>query len=263
MPAEPSARPEPSNGFLAAIAFLTRVPMRARLGPDALSGALGWFPLVGSLVGLAAAGAYAAAYPWMPSLLAATIAVTLGILVTGAFHEDGLADTADALGSGAEGLRAIQVMRDPRLGTYGTLALVVSVGWRVLAVGSLAPGEALAGLIAAHALGRLVSVAMMAATPAAVTDGLGSSGVAQVTPGGISLAALFGLSLSIAAFGWWAVPALLLAFIATWALRAPARRRIGGVTGDVLGAAEQLTEMTTLGVAAVAAWRGSVLWWMV
>src|SRR5918996_733290 len=109
--------------------------------------------------------------PWQGpiglSLLGAVVAVALGILLTGAFHEDGLGDSFDALGSGLSGEAALRIMRDPRLGTYGTTALTLSVVWRVVALGSLNPAGAVAGLVMAHSLGRVGAVVLLGLSPPA------------------------------------------------------------------------------------------------
>lgn len=249
------------SGFRDALAFLTRVPVGREAAEEGIEKASSWFPVVGALVGLAVAGIYAAAYPWLPSLLAAMIAVGAGIWLTGAFHEDGLADSFDALGSGATGEEALAIMRDPRLGTYGTTAVVLSVVWRVVAVASLAPAAALAGLVMAHSLGRAGSVALMALTPAARPDGLGRSGVSGVTQGGVWFAILTGLAVSSVAAGPWVGPAVIAVALTVIALRRVGVRRVDGITGDLLGGCEQVSEMLILAIIAGAAWQGWAPWW--
>jgi len=248
------------SGLRAAVAFLTRVPLRS---DDDLVGAAPWFPLVGAIIGLTVAGAYAALYPWLPSLFGAVIAIGVGVLLTGAFHEDGLADTLDAFGSGATGEEALRIMRDSRLGTYGTLGIFFSVLWRVVAVGSLSPAVAAAGLVMAHALARAGSVSMMKVTPAARRDGLAVSGISGVTSRGLVFAIVSAAAVSALATGWWSVPGLLLVGAVTLIVRRLALRRLGGVTGDVLGAGEQMSEMILLALIAGADWSGWEPWWAV
>lgn len=247
------------TGFLSAVAFLTRVPVGRE--PRDLHRAPPWFPAVGALVALVSAGVYALAYRFLPSPLAAVLAVVAGILLTGAFHEDGLADSSDALGSGATGEDAIAIMRDSRLGTYGTTAVVVSVLWRVLALGSLSPSWALGALVMAHSLGRGAVVVLMWSTPPARTEGLGRAGRLEITGGGVLVSSLSALAIATAVGGIWAVPAALIALAAAGVVRRLALKRIGGVSGDLLGACEQVGEMGGLTVAAAAAWGGAVPWW--
>lgn len=247
------------TGLRSAITLLTRIPLRDEAEPER---AAAWFSLVGAVVGLAVAGVYAVLFPWLPSLLAAVVAVAAGVWLTGAFHEDGLADSFDALGSSATGEEALRIMRDSRLGTYGTTALVFSLLWRTVAVASLTTSGALAGLVAAHALGRMGAMALMSLTPPARDDGLGRSGTSGVTPRAAGLAIGTGLGLAAVAAGWWVGPAVIGTVAVIAILRRVAMRRVGGVTGDILGAAEQLTEMIVLAVVAAAAWQGWTPWWV-
>lgn len=229
--------------------------------PGGIDKAVAWFPLVGALIGLFVAGAYVVVYPWMPSLLGAVVAIVVGVWLTGAFHEDGLADTFDALGSGAIGDDALRIMRDARLGTYGTTAVVLSVLWRVVAVGSLTPTVAIAGLVTAHSLARTGAVVLMVTTPPARSDGLGLSGASAVTRRRVWVAIGAGLGISLLAVGWWIGPAVIFVGLTVIVLRRTVLVRIGGTTGDVLGACEQLSEILVVTVVAVAAWQGSSPWW--
>ena len=110
----------------------------------------------------------------MPTSVAAAVGVLVGVLVTGAFHEDGLADTADAFAGGWTVERRFEILKDPRHGTYGVAALCGSIVLRVVAVATLGPAAAFAGLVAAHTLGRGAAVAAMGAVPVARPDGLGA-----------------------------------------------------------------------------------------
>lgn len=247
------------GGFREAMGFLTRIPMRSD-GPPGPA-ASPWFPVVGALVGLWASVFYVAAYQLMPSPLAALFAVVAGTLVTGAFHEDGLADSADALGSGASGERGLEIMRDSKLGTYGSIAVIVTMLTRVLAVAALTPVQAVAGLVMAHSFGRAAAVVLMKISRPARPDGLGRAGVVGVSVAGAWIAVLVALVIGVVAGGWWVVPGAALAAISVLWLGRISTRRFGGVTGDILGACEQLVEMAVLVATVVMSWQGLNPWW--
>jgi adenosylcobinamide-GDP ribazoletransferase len=237
-----------------ALGFLTRLPLSLPDAPP--QGALaraGWaFPLVGVVVGLLGGIAYSlAAALGLPALAAALIALGVTVLVTGALHEDGIADTADGFGGGAGSEQKLAIMRDHHLGTYGVLALLFSLGLRAAALAALADsGHAAAALIAAHALARGgLPVALYALDPAR-DDGQGAAaGRPETTIAAI--AAGIGAVLALLTLGPLAGIAAAAAAGAAMALVARlARRQIGGHTGDVLGAIEQTGEVVVLLVAA-------------
>jgi adenosylcobinamide-GDP ribazoletransferase len=239
------------RGLLGALAFLTRVPAGAGARvrePRELAAAVPWFPLVGAGVGLVVAAVFAGAGRLLPPLPAATLAVVAGVGLTGAFHEDGLGDTADAFAGHHDRDGTVRILKDPRLGTFGVLAVAASLLLRVGLVAALAPGAALAALPAAHALSRAAAVAVMAGFPAADT-GLGASYVLALSRRRALAGVAAGLAVALALLGVvavWAAAAGALA--AAWLARL-ATRRLGGVTGDVLGAVQQLGEVLVLLVA--------------
>jgi adenosylcobinamide-GDP ribazoletransferase len=161
------------TGFVGAVQFLTRVPVTRATAADTADVVI-WFPVVGALIGAVAGGTVAGLSHLVPGSVAAAVGVLVGILVTGAFHEDGLADTADAIAGGATRERRFEILKDPRHGTYGVAALCGSVVVRVVAVASLGPAAAFAGLVAAHTLGRGAAVATVGVVPVARPDGLGA-----------------------------------------------------------------------------------------
>jgi adenosylcobinamide-GDP ribazoletransferase len=241
------------KGLLGAVSFLTRVPVGGGvLGPGELAASVPWFPVVGTGVGLAVGAVYAGGRELLPPLPAATLAVVAGVCLTGAFHEDGLGDTADAFAGGWDRDSTVRILKDPRLGTFGVLAVAASLLLRVGLVAALAPGVALAALPAAHALSRAAAVGVMTSFPAAGETGLGASHVLALSRRRALAGVAFGLAVGLALLGVtaaWAAAATALA--AAWLARL-ATRRVGGVTGDVLGAAQQLGEVLVL-LAAVAA----------
>ena len=243
--------------LLLALRFFTRLPLGAGAAPEpgALARASWAFPLVGALVGIVCAAAYAVAEVLaFPPLAAALIAIGAGAFVTGALHEDGLADTADAWG-GRDRAERLAIMRDSRSGAYAIVAIVLSVALRAAAVAALpGSGAALAAFVAAHAVARGGLPAVLYLLPAARSDGLGASaGVPELGEvlWSLGLAAL----IAIVALGVVAgVAALVFAGLAMAAFAWLARRQIGGHTGDVLGAIEQKGETAMLLAAAAWAW---------
>lgn len=225
--------------------FLTRLPVR---GPRVeLAQAVVAFPLVGIFVGALGGGAYwLSALAGLPLLASALIALAVTALVTGALHEDGLADAADGLaGSTAED--SIRIMRDSRIGGYGVLAMIFSVGLRATALAALAdPPSGFLVLIAAGALSRAAMPAVMLALPRASATGLGAAAgkpAAVDTLLGIAVAVL----LSVALLGpVLALAALVAAALAALLAAALAWRGLGGYTGDILGAVQQLAEIAIL-----------------
>jgi adenosylcobinamide-GDP ribazoletransferase len=233
------------RGFLAAVQFLTRVPIGSSGGGE-LSRAVVWFPVVGALIGAAVGGVAAGLGELLPLVVAAAVAVLFGVALTGAFHEDGLADTADALAGGWTRERRLEILQDPRHGSYGVAALSGSIVVRIVAVGSLGPWDAFTGLVAAHTLARGVAVATMGVVPLAKPDGLGAGYARSVTRGRAALAGLLSVAVAALATGWWAGPLAVAAIAAAALIVFFALRAIGGITGDVLGAIEQLAECAVL-----------------
>jgi len=240
-------------GFAAATAFFTRIPIVAsRCGAVRLADGVWAFPLVGAGIGAVAASAF-----FLAQLLglgdwpAALLAVLVGLVLTGALHEDGLADTADGLIGGHDPETRLAIMRDSRHGTFGVTAIVLSVLLRAAALAGI--GEMVhAGLalIAAHAASRaLLPLAMRRLAPAR-EEGLGAAAGTPSAP--LTLAALaLGLLISLAALGpLRGAVAFALAGAAVSASAVLAYRRIGGYTGDVLGAFQQIGEIVMLLTAA-------------
>lgn len=196
-----------------------------------------------------------------PPMVAAAVAVMVGVLITGAFHEDGLADTADAFGGGYTVERRLEILKDPRHGSYGVAALSGSIVLRVLCLGAL-PGPAvmLAGAIAVHAMSRGAATVLMVAVRAISTDGLGADYTRELRSSRVLIAAAAAMAISIVAVGWWAAPLAAAGAVAAFATGWLARRKIGGISGDVLGACEQVAECLCLVVLTGLAARWG-LWW--
>jgi adenosylcobinamide-GDP ribazoletransferase len=244
--------PRPIAEIAVTLAFATRLPLAhlAHVAEGDIARASWAMPVAGALVGAAAALAYAVAVRLgLPPTVAAALAIAAGMALTGAMHEDGLADTADALG-GDDRARKLEIMHDSRLGTFGACALVLSILLRWAAIASIArPGAVALALIAAHTAARAALPAVMAAVPPARSDGLAASFGAPAREAAAA-AALIGALALVLCFGFG--PALVAAALLGVAAVAVARlslNAIGGHTGDVLGALEQLGEVLVLLVA--------------
>jgi adenosylcobinamide-GDP ribazoletransferase len=232
------------------LAFCTRLPLPFGAGPAeaSLAQAVWTFPVIGAGIGALGALVYWLGYgAGTSSFVAATLAVTATALITGCLHEDGLADTADGFGGGATKERKLEIMRDSRSGAYGVMALLLSILLRVGAIASLVdPGLAAAALIAAHAGARAAVPVFMAAVPRARQDGLSAS--AGTPPqGSVLTAVLLGLLALLLCLGFGvALVATLLVGAGLWLMARLSLKQIGGQTGDVLGAVEQLSEILIL-----------------
>jgi adenosylcobinamide-GDP ribazoletransferase len=249
--------------FTGALQFLTRVPIKHTAAPATRAEMAPWFPVVGAVVGAVVGGVAAGLQHWLSAPAAAAVAVAAGMLVTGAFHEDGLADLSDAIAGGTTRERRFEILKDSRLGTYGTAALASSIIVRIAAVAGLAtvgPAAAFAGAVGAHALARGIAVGVIGFAPAAASDGLGGSFRSDVSRSRSAATVVIGTAIAALATGWWAGPITGFAVVAAAALAVVAVRALGGVTGDVAGAVEQVAEATALLVASALASRHGI-WW--
>lgn len=240
----------------AAVAFLTRVPVGrlTALGPaDVARGAV-LFPVVGAGIGALAGGVAVGLDSRLTLLLAAALAVAVEALVTGAIHLDALADTADGLGAPTRE-RALEVMREPTIGSFGATALGLDLLVKTAALAALLDGpDPVLAAVAAFALGRAAPLALSWALPyARASGGLGAGLAGAARAPWLATGILLGIGIAVAALGlrglWLAAGGAAAVFL----VGLVARRRFGGVTGDVLGAAVELA--TTLALVAAAATR--------
>lgn len=236
------------RSFVAAIRFLTRIPMP---GPDTrpedISRAVGWFPLVGVLVGAVTAGLFLLASRFWPAPVAAVLAIAAGLLLTGGFHEDGATDATDGLGGGWTRERVLEIMKDSRIGAYGAMVLwcLLTLRWAALVA---LDRKAILALPLAMALGRWSIAFVLRALPPI------GQGLAKEVHRGLGWGGYFGSTFlaGLACLGAWhlgqahvlraAFAAALLALLWTLYLR----RRLGGHSGDLLGAGNQLVEAAVL-----------------
>src|SRR5262249_5390507 len=232
-----------------AVAFFTRVPMPHPEGPrpanfsrmHRVSPVIG--AAIGSAVGLMYLGLLGVG---LPVACASALALGAGLLLTGALHEDGLADLVDGLGGGSDKETKLEIMRDSRLGTYGALALLVSFAAKLCALITLSKSAVLPSLIVAHALARATLPRLAPTMPYARGDGLSAAG-GRPTTGTAAVAALLGLVIAGATLPLKeAAESVLFAVVGAIGVALVAKRQIGGQTGDVLGAAEQVAETAVL-----------------
>lgn len=241
----------------AAAIFLTRLPVRfdGTMPADLHGRAIGWYPVIGAVVGLCGAFAYAAASTaGLTAASAALLALCAQIAATGALHEDGLADIADGFGGGRDKMAKLAIMRDSRLGSYGVLALIFSVGLRWSALVALADPLAVGlALISAGALSRAAVPAVYGWLDPARGDGLAAS--LGGPPGTrVAMAAVLGGCIAGVLLAGFALPVIAAAILAALAVGGLALRQIGGHTGDVLGACQQIVEIVVLLVLVMLPW---------
>jgi adenosylcobinamide-GDP ribazoletransferase len=239
------------TGLTTALGFLTRIPAPGlgALTPGALARAAVWFPVIGALVGLAAGGTRLLAELVLPAGPATVLALVVAVLLTGGLHEDGLADTADGLGAHVSRERRLEIMRDPRVGTYGALALVLVtlLAWTLLA--GLDGEDCLRAALAGHVLARWSMLAHAATSPPARRDGAGT--LLAVRRRSLVAATMLAGALTVLAAGPVAAAAGAGAAVVVVALMAPVMRSaIGGSTGDTFGAVGKLAEVAVYGALA-------------
>jgi len=244
------------KSFRLALGFLTIVP--ARVGatqPGDLGRAAAWFPVVGLLLGIVLSLGQWLLQRLFPPLLAGGLVVALWAALTGGLHLDGLADCGDGLLASAAPARRLEIMRDSRMGAFGGLALAMFLILKVLAAGALGSLPLLAWLPGGAWLpaGPLVVAAVcarwlllpMGRQPGARPGGLGADFALGLQPGGLIAAGAL-LVLVTALGGWQALAAVAAAHVVAWLIWQVARRRLGGVTGDILGLTVELSELAVL-----------------
>jgi adenosylcobinamide-GDP ribazoletransferase len=241
--------------FFAALGYFTRLPVPGWVGysADGLARAARYLPLIGLLVGGAGALVFWLAQHIWPQPVAVVLAMVATIALTGAFHEDGLADTADGLGGGWDKAKILAIMKDSRVGSYGVIAIVLALLGKFALLSTLPAGQVVVALIAGHAVSRFCAVSLMATMDYARDDETSKARpVAARLGAGSLLFALFFAALPLLLLAPEQIlPAVALAALATLWLAAKCRRWLGGYTGDCLGAVQQVAEIAFyLGLAA-------------
>jgi adenosylcobinamide-GDP ribazoletransferase len=237
------------NVFLGALMFLTRIPVGKRhvFRSEDLPRSTVYFPIVGLMIGLLGGLVLFCAELFVPPIVAVLLCMGVTVTATGALHEDGLADAADGLIGGLERERRLEIMKDSRLGSYGAVVLWFSLTAKLFLLAALLEKgifTAVCALVVAHGLGRAATVTLLFRRQYVRTDESKASPFGNtVTFKEFVTALLAPVLLSFALLGSKAVLLLVVAAVATWAAGAYFHKKIGGITGDCLGAANQLVEL--------------------
>lgn len=234
--------------YLSAQQFLTRLPSPSWIGwdDDRLARAAKWFPVVGLMLGCVAGAVWWGAAQVLPATIAAGLALGVLMLLTGGLHEDGLADCCDGLGGGQTRERALEIMRDSRIGAYGGLGLIVSVGLRWSALTALDPWHGFAALVIALVAGRAAMTKMLWSGVYARKDGAAASGAGGVTGWEAFFAMFLAIAIGVGFGGIIGGVAVMAAFVLAQIWLLHLNTRLGGYTGDGLGAAEQIGQIVVM-----------------
>ena len=232
--------------FLLAVGFLTIIPVRLKEPPlpGDLGKAAGWFPVIGAAIGSLVAAAYYGLSIIFPPLLAAALAASVWIGLTGGLHLDGLADCFDGMLNASSRERRLEIMKDPRLGTFGAIGLILSILMKIICLFSIPTNTAWIALPLATAVGRsllLPAGKQQMARP----DGMGADFASSLNKTAFIWAAVVVGILSGLA-GWRGLSVILVVLGVTWLVLCSVKARLGGVTGDVLGLIVELAELVTM-----------------
>lgn len=228
-----------------AFQFLTRLPLRkVAYDPNALSRSAAFFPVVGVAIGILGSIFYLWLVRHVPPTVAALSTVALFVLATGGLHEDGLADVADAFGGGWNRGQVLTILKDSRIGTFGALALVISVGMRVLLLANLPVDRFAAYVISGHVLCRWTSLPLGYALPSArESSGQGARIARQISTTSFAIGSVLTGIVVTYLLRWSVWRPVACTLVVTIASGLYYWRRLGGVTGDCFGATNQLTEI--------------------
>jgi len=235
---------------LVAVQFLTRIPIpNLPYDPNSLSRAVKFFPVVGLVIGSAAALLHQLLAPHLPRLVTALLVIAFLVSITGCLHEDGLADTADGFGGGSNKEQVLAILKDSRIGSYGGAALALSLLARVLLLASLPLSQILQYLIAGHVLCRWTTLPLSyyLASARSPQDQAGAGQGARIakltTIGTLIVGSIFTLAICAFVLRTHVAAAIAATITVTLLSGLYYQRRIGGVTGDCFGATNQLTEI--------------------
>lgn len=232
--------------LLCAMGFFTRIPLPAWVGyePDDLDHAAPYFPLIGLLIGALAVGAWWLASGLWPPRVALLLSLIVTVLITGAFHEDGLADSLDGFGGGYTREAVLRIMHDSRIGSFGAIALILALLLKLELLACIPLPWLPAALLAGHASSRWGAVSLLASLDYVRPEGKSKPLATRLGPSGLLLATLFGLAPLLMLPIHTALLALAAVILMRQLLANYYRQRLGGYTGDALGMAQQLCELT-------------------
>lgn len=233
------------TGLAVAISFLSRFPVRRPYATTDLARSVPWFPVVGALIGALAGVAGWWASTRIGELPAAFLTVAIALMITGALHEDGLADTFDGLGAGGDREEILAVMKDSRVGVFGAIALVLAIGLKVSLLAAIPADRYVLVSGVAGAVSRASAVTIMKVFPPATSKGLAASLSPALSVPLVVLTALIG-TMAAAFLGWPNAAGGLLGWASGLLMAFWAWRRIGGLTGDTLGAVAVISELGVL-----------------
>ena len=230
-----------------ALSFLTIIPVRIKSADESdVAASMAWFPLVGLAMGIAfAIEDRALAFLIGHALRSAIIVLSMAVL-SGAIHLDGLADTSDALGAGSDRTRALEILRDSRIGTFGAIALFFALALKVLALASLYGDPRLFTLVLAPTLGRWALVAVSYKMDYLRAEGAGSSMLGRGSERNLTVASTIAMLAMIAFFSRRIIITYALTVISTVVMRAFYRRWLQGITGDLIGACGEIVEVLAM-----------------
>lgn len=236
--------------LLLALSFMTRLPLQhGEVAPEALEACRRYFSVAGAVIGAVMAVVFTVAASGLPSYVAVMLALVAGLLLTGGLHEDGLADTLDGIGGGWTPVEKLSIMKDSRLGSYGGVGLVASMGLRAALLIGIAQSGGWAGvcmaLVLGHSASRAAPLWVMVQLPYARVDDSRVAALSHaVPPRDVAVATLVPLLLGLCLIGWITTAVSLLVMAATvWGAGRWLRAQLGGYTGDTLGAVQQCAEL--------------------
>ncbi len=229
----------------AAMALLTVIPVASAEDPSRERLGRAYFPAIGALLGLVGGVCFALVAAATTPLLAAVAATSVLAALTGALHLDGVADAADGLFGAGDVAKRLEVMRDPRVGSFGLVAVVLVLVGEIAALAAMSPPRAIVALVIAGAISRWALLMMIASLRYVRQVGLGTASGGEHRP--LDLVLGSAMAAIVCLLDWRrALAAGLVAVLIFMAIRATARRRIGGATGDIYGATAELTQLGTL-----------------
>ncbi|NBC82825.1 MAG: adenosylcobinamide-GDP ribazoletransferase [Bacteroidetes bacterium] len=233
--------------LLTAIVFYTRIPVKVRqeINESSIHGSTKYFPLIGMLVGSLSAGIFWITSQVMPLSVSVLISMAASLFITGAFHEDGFADFCDGFGGAYDPDRILTIMKDSRIGTFGSVGLIVILLTKFFAISHTSVEQIPLIIVAAHTFSRFTPVLLIISSSyVQKADMIKVKPVSKsISPWHVLIAAIFGLSPLMLIHWSWALILLQVSALIFWRFHIYVNKKIGGYTGDVLGALQQLTEV--------------------